>query len=35
MKYCGTTWSNMVFWTPDGESCELQAKSFQKKNPEN
>jgi hypothetical protein len=30
MKYCGTTWSNMVFWTPDNESSVLQAEPFQK-----
>jgi hypothetical protein len=23
--------SNRVFWTPDGESCKLQADNFQKK----
>ena len=27
---CGTTWSNRVFWTLDGECCELQAENFPK-----
>jgi hypothetical protein len=30
MKYCGTTWSNRVFWTLDGECCELQPEIFPK-----